>query len=111
MYSQGELVLIPVPFTDLSATKKRPVLVISNDKYNADSQDMIVAAVTSNLIQQGVSLTNEDLTQGQLPKPSIIRSDKVYTLNQRIVVKRIGNVADNVLNDVCSNVVKFISSS
>jgi len=110
MYNRGEVVLIPVPFTDLSATKKRPVLIISNDKYNTADQDIIVAAVTSNLIQKGVSLTNDDLTQGTLPKPSIIRSDKVYTLNQRIVVKKIGRVAEGILDEVCANVVKFISA-
>ena len=110
MYSRGEIVLIPVPFTDLSATKKRPVLIISNNKYNTADQDMIVAAVTSNLIQQGVSLTNGDLTQGHLPKPSIIRSDKVYTLNQKIVVKKIGSVAEGILDEVCADVVKFISA-
>ncbi len=28
MYKQGEVILAPVPFTDLSASKKRPVLVV-----------------------------------------------------------------------------------
>jgi mRNA interferase MazF len=98
-----------VPFTDLSATKKRPVLIISNDGYNNACQDIIVAAVTSNLIQPGVSLTNDNLTQGHLPKPSIVRSDKVYTLNQNIVIKQIGCVADSIIDEVCSGVVKFIS--
>ena len=45
MYRQGEIVLIPVPFSDLSASKKRPVLVISNDGHNAASQDIIVKRI------------------------------------------------------------------
>lgn len=28
MPKQGEIVLIPVPFTDLSSTKRRPVIII-----------------------------------------------------------------------------------
>ena len=32
MYKQGEILLIPIPFSDLSSNKKRPVLVISNDE-------------------------------------------------------------------------------
>ena len=31
MPHQGDIVLIPVPFTDLSSQKRRPVIVISND--------------------------------------------------------------------------------
>lgn len=34
MPKQGEIVLIPIPFTDLTSSKKRPVLIISNDDYN-----------------------------------------------------------------------------
>jgi mRNA interferase MazF len=33
MPDQGDIVLIPVPFTDLSSQKRRPVIVISNDVY------------------------------------------------------------------------------
>jgi hypothetical protein len=34
MPSQGDIILIPIPFTDLSSQKRRPVIVISNDSYN-----------------------------------------------------------------------------
>jgi len=33
MPSQGGIVLIPVPFSDLSSTRRRPVIVLSNDHY------------------------------------------------------------------------------
>ena len=34
MYRQGEILIIPLPFTDLTANKKRPVLVLSKQNYN-----------------------------------------------------------------------------
>ena len=109
MYNQGEIVLIPVPFTDLSASKRRPVLVVSNNNYNTTSSDMIVVAITSNLVQTGINITNSDMINGQLPKPSIVRSDKIYTLNQGIVVKRIGFVSNAIQLSVKSEINKLIS--
>ena len=46
-YKQGDIVLIPFPFTDLSRAKKRPALVVSADWYNTSRQDFVLAAITS----------------------------------------------------------------
>ena len=48
MPDQGDIVLIPIPFTDLSSQKRRPVIVISNDGYNQATPDIVVVAMTSN---------------------------------------------------------------
>ena len=101
--------MIPVPFTDLSATKRRPVLVLSNDTYNSTHPDVIVVAITSNLIQTGLSLTNSDMATGQLPKPSVIRTDKIYTLSQSIAVKSIGHIISTTLGNVKADVISHIS--
>jgi mRNA interferase MazF len=34
MLDQGKIVLVPVPFTDLTSNRRRPVIVISNDAYH-----------------------------------------------------------------------------
>jgi mRNA interferase MazF len=109
MYNNGDIVLIPVPFSDLSASKKRPVLVLSNTNYNTTKPDMIVVAITSNLIQQGIPISSSDMVTGQLPKPSVIRSDKVYTLDQSIVVKSIGHLSNKIVNSARNDLVKYIS--
>ena len=48
MLRQGAIVLIPIPFTDLSSQRRRPVIVISNDTYNRRTEDIVVVAMTSN---------------------------------------------------------------
>jgi mRNA-degrading endonuclease toxin of MazEF toxin-antitoxin module len=44
----GDIVLIPIPFTDRSSQKQRPVIVISNDEYTSTAPDLVVVAITSN---------------------------------------------------------------
>ena len=51
MYEQGDIVLIPVPFTDLSSQRRRPVIVISNSTYNQKTTDIVVVAMTSNPVE------------------------------------------------------------
>jgi len=109
MYKRGEIVLIPVPFSDLSSVKRRPVLVISNTRHNHTSSDIIVAAITSNMQQNGITIETKDLLEGELPKKSLIRCDKIYTLEQRIVIKQLGIISENVLNNVIENIYVLIS--
>jgi mRNA interferase MazF len=46
-YEFGEIVLVPFPFTDQSATKHRPTIVISSTAYHRARPDLIIMAVTS----------------------------------------------------------------
>ena len=98
MFEQRDILLIPVPFTDLSAAKQRPGLVLSGTAYNATSRDVVVAAITSNLsaVSPGVEIGASDLDTGWLPKPSRVRADKIYTLSQSIVRKKLGNLSQSI---------------
>ncbi|MDX2130352.1 MAG: type II toxin-antitoxin system PemK/MazF family toxin [Chloroherpetonaceae bacterium] len=46
--NKGDIVLVPFPFTDLSAIKRRPALILSPETYN-QSGDVVIAFITSNL--------------------------------------------------------------
>ena len=95
MFERGELLLVPYPFTDLSAAKRRPVLVLTKpDGYG----DFIALPVTSRpQAVHGIPIENSDLTSGHLPAPSWIRTDRIVTLNVSLVVKSIGCVAERVI--------------
>ena len=45
----GDIVLVPFPFTDQTAIKKRPAVVISSEDYNRHRPDIILMAVTSQM--------------------------------------------------------------
>ncbi len=100
--NHGDIVLIPIPFTDLSSQKQRPVIVISNDTYNRAAPDMIVVAMTSNptLGPYSFPITSADLVQGQLNRPGTVRVDKIYTLDQQLTRRIFGRVNQTTLDRI-----------
>lgn len=110
MYRQGDILLIPVPFTDLTSSKRRPVIVLSNNMYNSNTDDIIVAAITSNVLSKKYSIliTNNDLIEGNLKVDSCIRADKIYTLSQNIVIKEFGKINEKIMNDIKSNINELL---
>jgi len=107
---RGDLVLIPFPFTDLTATKRRPVLVLSPRSYNRRSQDFIVCGVTSVLTPRphAVRLRPEDLVRGRIPVESRIRPDKLFTLKQGLAVKSLGRVSPRVVAHVLRELASIL---
>lgn len=61
-----------------------------------------MAAIISNLTSKDCSIfiTNSGLPEGNLKVNSCIRVDKIYTLAQNIVIKKFGEVNDDVMNEV-----------
>ena len=102
MPEQGDIVLIPVPFTDLSSHKKRPVIIISNDAYNRAALDVIAVAMTSHpaVAPYGFQISSADLVQGMLNRPGTVRADKVYALAKAIIVKKFGKVSPAVVDRI-----------
>lgn len=93
----GDLVLVPFPFTDLSAAKKRPALLVTAP--DADG-DFIAAAVSTKGHHSGsLALVNADLASGSLPQDSHIRADKLYTLAEGVVLKQFGRVKPQVIKN------------
>ena len=102
MPRQRDIVLIPIPFTDLSSQKQRPVIVVSNDEYNESTADIVVVAMTSNPASTDYSfpLTSLDLENGALNRPGTVRADRIYTLSQCSVRKVFGRVNQPIMERI-----------
>ncbi len=83
-YQPSDIELIPFPFSDLSLAKKRPVLILTGpDHYG----DLLVVAITSQAGHSDeVMFSDSDLIAGRFPKMSYLRSSRVFSLNESLVI-------------------------
>ena len=109
-YKQRDILLTRFPFSDLVGFKVRPVLVLSNDAYNQKFSDFLICAITSSPRphEYATSLAAKDLEQGILKVESKIRADTVTSIEQEIVLKRIGRVKKEKYREVVRLVEKLI---
>ena len=99
-YKQGDIVLVNVPFTNLVNSKQRPALVISNDNYNSIVDDIVICGITSNLKDNtySVLLDSSDMIEGHLNCLSIIKADKIFAIEKKIIKGKLGKVNNYILN-------------
>ena len=92
-YSFGAVVLVPFPFTDQTAVKKRPAVVISSPEYNDMRPDLVIMAVTSQLRVAGEfdGLILNDWSGAGLLKPSAIKP-VIATIAQPLVLRSLGKL-------------------
>ena len=101
-YEQGEILIVPFPFSDLSGIKQRPVLVLSKADYNQRSEDIITCGITSNIkdSEHSVLINNNNLVHGSIPTESRIKVDKLFTLEENIVRKKIAKINEKMMEQV-----------
>ena len=109
MSKQGELLLVPFPFSDQSGRKVRPVIVVSNEDFNEFSEDVIVVGVTSNLSKNRytLNLSNKDLEEGNLFDDYCIKVENMLRLDKELVVKKIGKINKNKLKQIISKIIEI----
>ena len=109
-YKRGDIILVPFPFTDLSSSKRRPALVISPESFNDRMQDLVVVAITSQLTDQDAVLVEQsDCVDGTLPKTSVVKLAKLFTIHSTLVLKKICALRAEKLETVLGELRRFFS--
>jgi mRNA interferase MazF len=112
-YRQKEIVLVPFPYSDLSSSKRRPVLIVSSDFYNQNFDDVVVCVITTNLRKDSfsVELESSDLDIGVLPESSVVKAHKLFTIHQDKIIKKFSVVNDDYFDKVAVKIKQLIKSS
>lgn len=87
--------LLPFPFADSTASKRRPAVVLSRENtFNAKVGHSVMAMITTAKYSKWpLDTIIKDLASAGLTSPCVIRM-KLFTLDHRLAVKRLGKLSD-----------------
>lgn len=106
-YKQGDVVLVPFPFTDLSSKKTRPALVLSNSKYNGT--DLILCGITSQSSGiQEIPLATHDMEAGGLPLISYVKYGKIVTVSTELIIGKLGTISKNKRSQILTAIQRIL---
>jgi mRNA interferase MazF len=89
-----DVVVVPFPFTDKAATRRRPALILSDAQaFNLQVGQAVMAMITSAKNSDWPLDTEiQDLDSAGLPSPSVIRM-KLFTLDEELIIRKAGQLA------------------
>ena len=100
-YKPYDIVVVPFPFTDRMAEKRRPALVLSDsEKFSKPTGHYVLTMITSKKNPSWpLDTIITDKKKAGLDAPSRIRM-KLFTLDHRLIIKKIGSLSAGDRNNV-----------
>ena len=111
IFKAFDVVAVPFPFTDRDASRRRPALVISNELFTRQHDQLVLSMITTttnNAWLSDVSLTNWQ--EAGLKVACHFRL-KLFTLDQSLILKKIGHLSSRDIKAIQAVLTKYIDFS
>lgn len=108
IFEPGDLVVVPFPFTDSAASKRRPALVISTADFQQTNEAVVLAMVTSTKHSRWAGdVKLREWKSAGLPQVSMVRF-KLFTLDTKFVLRKLGSLSSRDRLAVSTNLKQFV---
>ncbi len=94
-----DVVTVPFPFADRAGIKRRPALVVSEESFNQNGHSVLAMITSSSRLSWPTDSPLTQLSPCGLSRPCVVRL-KLFTLDNRLIIKRIGHLAEEDKNRV-----------
>jgi mRNA interferase MazF len=114
MKRAGQIALTPFPNTDLSGSKRRPLLLIRQASSRFD--DWLVCMVSSQVHQAETGFDeilipqDPDFCDTSLKAPSILRLSRLAVLDGTLLLGSIGAISDERLSRVRARLAQWLAT-
>lgn len=100
----GEIHIANIHFTDASAAKIRPVLLLKPNSFN----DVLYMPLTTNSSVKGIIIDNSHLKDGYIPKTSIVVYEKPGVIATTLLLKKIGTLNQSTYLKIIDELIQFL---
>ncbi|MEZ4661520.1 MAG: type II toxin-antitoxin system PemK/MazF family toxin [Caldilineaceae bacterium] len=107
-FIKGQVVILPFPFSDLSNAKRRPAFVVAP----LTGDDLIVCQITTvnRSDNYAVALNASDFVIGSLPHPSIIRPNRLFTADSKLIIRTAGTLSKPKIQEVINKIIGIVTA-
>jgi len=107
--SEGSIVLVRFPFSDLSSAKRRPAVVLAF----TGKDDWILCQITSNPYSDptAIRINESDFKIGSLKKVSYARPGKLFTANSSLMIAKVGRLHDMAFTNIINTIVGILQKA
>ncbi|MXX70079.1 MAG: type II toxin-antitoxin system PemK/MazF family toxin [Gemmatimonadales bacterium] len=88
-----DVVVVPFPFTDRLASRRRPALIVSSESFHAEHGQSILAMITSTRAEWPSDVSIGRWQEAGLHVPCRIRF-KLFTLDNSLILRRVGRLSE-----------------
>ena len=107
-YSHGDVILVEFIFSEGTGSKQRPALVLSTEDYHQGRQELILAAITSNVERKLIGDTRlKEWEKANLLYPSLVTAI-IRTIKKDMVNCKLGQLSKEDLHAVRENLKKVL---
>lgn len=103
-YSRGRVIVLEVPYSDLSGSKRRPALIMSSEKFHGELPDLIVCPISSMpryFERPGPGdRPLQHWKRAGLRYPSTARVSKVVSVSKKTIARGLGRIGDQDLQRI-----------
>ncbi len=112
IFEQRRIIKAKVRFSNDTDAKIRPIVIISNHKFNNTHNDVICCPITSEIRGRGIEINNDKLylEKGRIPKKSEIKSQYPLIIDKKLCERPESEVmiSKNIANQIITDIKEIL---